>query len=79
MLISLPESVAATVQGCMYGSFTPAAGVFATLTSMAMLGTLQPVIKVSSALVATGVALGVWACGVGRNAVSELMHLQTSY
>ena len=68
MLIGLLGSVAAAFQGWMYGGFTPAAGMFATLTSMAMLGILQPVIVFFSALVATGVALGVWASGVGHEA-----------
>lgn len=67
MLIDFLGSLAAAFQGWMYGGFTPAAGVFATLTSMAMLGILQPFIVLLSALVATGVALGVWACGVGTN------------
>lgn len=43
----------------MYGGFTPAAGVFATLTSLAMLGWLQPIFTVVAVMVATLVALGV--------------------
>jgi hypothetical protein len=70
VLIGHSGSVAAAFQGWMYGGFTPAAGIFATLTSMAMLGILQPFIVLFSALVATGVALGVWAWGVGHEAIS---------
>jgi hypothetical protein len=50
----------------MYGGFTPAGGIFATLTSLAMLGLLMPVIAFLAAFVATMVALIVWASGVGR-------------
>ncbi|KAL2129337.1 hypothetical protein VTI74DRAFT_7929 [Chaetomium olivicolor] len=35
-------SVAAIFQSCMYAGFTPAGGIFATLTSMGMLGMLMP-------------------------------------
>lgn len=50
----------------MYGGFTPAGGIFATLTSMAMLGVLLPWVAVFAALMATGIATAVWAMGVGR-------------
>ncbi|KAM3413574.1 hypothetical protein BST61_g11444 [Cercospora zeina] len=43
-------SVAAAFQGCAYGAFTPAGGIFATLTSFAMLGLLMPA-DVSSVLI----------------------------
>jgi len=49
----------------MYGGFTPAAGIFATLTSLGMLGLLNPLAVVIAAVVAMVVALIVWACGVG--------------
>ena len=50
----------------MYGGFTPAGGVFATLTSLGMLGWMIPVHTGVSAVFATAVALVVWACGVAR-------------
>ena len=37
-LLTLLGSLAAGFQSYMYGDFTPAGGIFATLTSMAMLG-----------------------------------------
>ncbi|KAI0598748.1 hypothetical protein F4775DRAFT_554196 [Biscogniauxia sp. FL1348] len=59
-------TLAAAFQSYMYGGFTPAGGLFATLTSMAMLGTLMPAAALAAAVVATGVAGIVWACGAGR-------------
>ncbi|TFB00228.1 hypothetical protein CCMA1212_007761 [Trichoderma ghanense] len=59
-------TVAAVFQSWMYGAFTPAGGIFATLTSMAMLGTLMPAASILAAVVATGAAIAVWALGVGR-------------
>lgn len=59
-------TLAAAFQSYMYGAFTPAGGVFATLTSMAMLGTLMPAAALFAFFVASGVAVIVWACGVGR-------------
>jgi hypothetical protein len=50
----------------MYGAFTPVGGIFATLTSVAMLGRLMPVATITGALTATGVAGLVWARGSGR-------------
>lgn len=50
----------------MYGGFTPAGGIFATFTSMAMLGTLAWPVAAFAALLASGVATTVWACRVGR-------------
>lgn len=44
----------------MYGGFTPAGGIFATLTSMAMLGTLTPPGVLVASILATGVAVVVW-------------------
>ncbi|KAF2210291.1 hypothetical protein CERZMDRAFT_69565 [Cercospora zeae-maydis SCOH1-5] len=59
-------SVAAAFQGCAYGAFTPAGGIFATLTSFAMLGLLMPAVVLIASLLATTVATIVWMCGVGR-------------
>ncbi|RYC59144.1 hypothetical protein CHU98_g7064 [Xylaria longipes] len=64
--LSQPRTLAAVFQSAMYGGFTPAGGIFATLTSMAMLGILMPAAAISAALLATMVARMVWACGVGR-------------
>lgn len=50
----------------MYGGFTPAGGIFATLTSMAMLGTLMWIAAVFAVVLATGVAATVGVMGVGR-------------
>lgn len=57
---------AAAFQAWCYGGFTPAAGIFATLTSLAMLGLFVPAAAVIGALMATAVSALVWACGVGR-------------
>ncbi len=59
-------SLAAAFQSFMYAGFTPAGGVFATLTSMAMLGSLMPVAVILAILLATVVAAFVYVCGVGR-------------
>ena len=40
----------------------PAGGIFATLTSMGMLGVLAPVKMVVAATVASLVTIVVWAC-----------------
>ncbi|KGO43847.1 hypothetical protein PEX1_038840 [Penicillium expansum] len=53
-------SLAAGFQSFMYGGFTPAGGIFATLTSMAMLGTLTPPGVLVASILATGVAVVVW-------------------
>ena len=58
-------TLAAVFQSVAYGGFTPAGGIFATLTSMAMLGRLMPMQVSLAALVAAVVSLVVWACGVG--------------
>lgn len=52
-------------QSYMYGGFTPAGGVFASLTSMAMLGILMPHVALLAALLATIAAVIVRALGVG--------------
>ncbi|KAK3294640.1 uncharacterized protein B0H64DRAFT_191615 [Chaetomium fimeti] len=59
-------SIAAGFQSFMYAGFTPAAGIFATLTSMGMLGVLMPAVVIAAVVVATAVAATVWLCGVGR-------------
>ncbi|KAI2637536.1 hypothetical protein GGS21DRAFT_483911 [Xylaria nigripes] len=63
--------LAPAFQSYMYGGFTPAGGIFATLTSMAMLGVLMPSVVVGAAVVATIVASIVWACGVGRRSRTQ--------
>lgn len=60
MLLINSGSLAASFQSHAYGGFTPAGGVFATLTSMAMLGVLIiPTVLVAAPL-ATVVAVLVW-------------------
>ena len=54
-------SLAAAFQSFMYGAFTPAAGIFATLTSMAMLGYLAPAVVLLAAAIAGVVTLAVGA------------------
>lgn len=56
-------SVAAYFQSWMYGGFTPAGGIFATLTSMGMLGILMPLEVIFSSTVATIAAVIVWKNG----------------
>jgi hypothetical protein len=58
-------SLAAAFQAFMYGGFTPAGGIFATLTSMAMLGTLARPVATVAISIATLVAGTVWICGLG--------------
>jgi hypothetical protein len=50
----------------MYGGFTPAGGIFATLTSMAMLGVLVPPLLVVAVVVSCLVAAIVWLSGTGQ-------------
>lgn len=57
---SIPGSLAAAFQSYMYGAFTPAGGIFATLTSMGMLGTLMLPVVIFAAFFATCVAVLVW-------------------
>ena len=59
-------TLAAGFQSWAYGGFTPPAGLFATLTSLAMTSALGPPVALAAATVATLVAGVVWACGVGR-------------
>ena len=63
---SVPGSLAAAFQSFMYAGFTPAGGIFATLTSMGMLGALMPAAVITAMVLATVVAAIVWSCGVGR-------------
>ncbi|PSS14996.1 hypothetical protein M430DRAFT_20308 [Amorphotheca resinae ATCC 22711] len=58
----LSGSLAAAFQSWMYGGFTPAAGIFATLTSVGMLGLAMPVFAVPAALIATLVSVITWLC-----------------
>jgi hypothetical protein len=44
----------------MYGGFTPAAGIFATLTSVGMLGYAMPVFTTTAVLIATLAAFMTW-------------------
>lgn len=53
-------SIAAAFQSWMYGGFTPAAGVFATLTSLGMLGFANPVCGLISGVTATLAAGLTW-------------------
>jgi hypothetical protein len=50
----------------MYGGFTPAGGIFATLTSMGVLGTLARSVTIVAMCIATLVAATVGISGVGR-------------
>ncbi|PKX89357.1 uncharacterized protein P174DRAFT_445899 [Aspergillus novofumigatus IBT 16806] len=59
-------SLAAGFQSFMYSGFTPAGGIFATLTSMAMLGTLMFPAALVAFILATGVSALVWSLGVGK-------------
>ncbi|OCL09612.1 hypothetical protein AOQ84DRAFT_375681 [Glonium stellatum] len=59
-------SLAAVCQSFMYGAFTPAGGIFATLTSMAMLGTLMPWGTLLAAIMATLVVVAMLLAGMGR-------------
>ncbi len=44
----------------MYGAFTPAGGIFATLTSFGMVGLLCPAAAIVATIVAATVAVIVW-------------------
>ncbi|KAI0113438.1 hypothetical protein F4814DRAFT_421780 [Daldinia grandis] len=48
----IPGSIAAAFQSAMYGGFTPAGGIFASLTSLAMLGLLAPAVTAVAAIIA---------------------------
>ncbi len=50
-------SLAAAFQSWVYGGFTPAGGIFATLTSVGMLGVAMPLYAVGAAGIATIVAV----------------------
>jgi hypothetical protein len=53
---------AAAFQGWAYGAFTPAAGLFATLTSLGMVGFLAPAVALFGAGVATATTFVAWLC-----------------
>ena len=59
-------SMAAAFQAFCYGGLTPAGGIFATLTSVAMLGWMNLLVTLIAMVVATAVAGVVWLCGAGR-------------
>ena len=59
-------SAVALFQSVFYGAFTPAAGIFATLLSVAMTGKLFWHGAVFAAVLATIVATVVWVAGTGR-------------
>ncbi|GAB7364013.1 hypothetical protein MBLNU230_g4571t1 [Neophaeotheca triangularis] len=53
-------SLAAAFQAWAYGAFTPAGGIFATLTSLGMVGALAPAVAALGVLVATTTVFVVW-------------------
>jgi hypothetical protein len=53
-------SLAAAIQAWAYGAFTPAGGIFATLTSLGMVGMLAPAVAAVGASVATVIVFFVW-------------------
>lgn len=53
-------STAAAFQSVVYGGFTPASGLFAILTSLAMLGLLAPAMAIIAGVVASIIAAIVW-------------------
>lgn len=55
-------SLAAAFQAWAYGAFTPAGGIFATLTSLGMLGFLAPPVALFGAGVATAASFVVSIC-----------------
>lgn len=59
---SFQGSLAAAFQGWAYGAFTPAGGIFATLTSLGMVGFLAPPVALFGACVATAATFGAWMC-----------------
>jgi len=59
---SFQGSLAAAFQSWAYGAFTPAGGIFATLTSLGMVGFLAPAVALSGAGVATATTLLAWLC-----------------
>lgn len=59
-------TLAAAFQSFAYRGFTPAGGIFATLTSMGMLGILMPLEVGLAAVATTVVTMIVWAYGIGR-------------
>lgn len=59
---NLLGSLAAAFQAWAYGAFTPAGGIFATLTSLGMLGFLAPPVALSGAGVATAASCIVALC-----------------
>ncbi|PGH11356.1 hypothetical protein AJ80_07147 [Polytolypa hystricis UAMH7299] len=62
----LPGSLAAAFQSWMYGGFTPAGGLFATCTSIAMLGLVMPAVVGVAVVLAGLITFVAWECGLGR-------------
>lgn len=58
----LQGSLAAAFQAWAYGAFTPAGGIFATLTSLGMVGFLAPAVAAFGAGVATATTFIAWLC-----------------
>lgn len=71
-------SLAAAWQSYMYGAFTPAGGIFATVTSIAMIGWFMPVIVLGAALVATVVSAVVWSLQSYPANEAVFVHVQRS-
>lgn len=61
MIFFSSGSLAAAFQAWAYGAFTPAGGVFATLTMLGMLGLLVPAVAIVAGFLASLVTLIVWA------------------
>jgi hypothetical protein len=57
----IPGTLAAAFQSWAYGGFTPAGGIFATLTSLAMLGYFMRLQAGVAVVIATGVAVTVYS------------------
>jgi hypothetical protein len=55
-------SLAAAFQGLVYGAFTPAGGICATLTGLGMVGFLAPAVALFGAGVATFTTFFAWLC-----------------
>ena len=59
---TLQGSLAAAFQAWAYGGFTPAGGIFATLTSLGAIGLLAPPVAAFGAGVATATTFIAWLC-----------------
>lgn len=65
--LTMPKigTLAAAFQSWAYGGFTPAGGIFATLTSLGMLGWLAPLQTALAMGIATAVTAVLQICGMG--------------